>query len=197
MALYWHYKSAKNGTILALQNNYKMATYWYYKFKTNMSLFTIASAMVIYVSMLPWIQACFWKQKVIKRSTPLSRNPNSPLEQVFLAWRNQTPHRGVLLFLLQSVYFKNVPKSKRCMIIVAIENAKLKLLKVLSSYNNALSKLFLQQLTLETWGLWIFSSKCNVSLRFRQISFNMPQGFYAHASLIRFIFRNRDIYTLS
>ena len=36
------------------------------------------------------------------------------------------------------------------MIIVAIENAKLKLLKVLSSYNNALcdsSKIFLQQLT--------------------------------------------------
>ena len=36
------------------------------------------------------------------------------------------------------VYFKNVPKSKKCVIIAAIENAKLKLLKVLSSYNNAL-----------------------------------------------------------
>ena len=54
------------------------------------------------------------------------------------------------------------------MIIVAKENAKLKLLKVLSSYKNALrdiSKLFLQQLTLDTWGLWIFSSKCDVNLR--------------------------------
>ena len=30
------------------------------------------------------------------------------------------------------------PKSKKCMIKVAIENAKLKLLKVLSSYNNAI-----------------------------------------------------------
>ena len=49
------------------------------------------------------------------------------------------------------MYFKNVPKSKKCVIIVAIENAKLKLLKILSSYNNALcdsSKLFLQQLGL-------------------------------------------------
>ena len=59
--------------------------------------------------------------------------------------------------------------------------AKLKLLKVSSSYNNALcdsSKLFfLQQLTLETWGFWIFSTKCDVILRFRRISFNMPQGF--------------------
>ena len=36
------------------------------------------------------------------------------------------------------VYFKNVPKSKKCVIIVAIENANLKLLQVLSSYNNAL-----------------------------------------------------------
>ena len=36
------------------------------------------------------------------------------------------------------VYFKKVPKSKKCVIIVAIDNAKLKLLKVLSSYNNAM-----------------------------------------------------------
>ena len=91
------------------------------------------------------------------------------------------------------MYFKNVPKSKKCVIIVAIENAKLKLSKVLPSYNNALcdsSKLFLQQLTLETWGLWIFSAKCEIILTFRRISFNMPQRFYAHVSLIRF----RDTY---
>ena len=50
----------------------------------------------------------------------------------------------------------------------------------MSSYNNALcdsSKFFLHQLTLETWGLWIFSAKCDVILRFGRISFNMPQGF--------------------
>ena len=66
------------------------------------------------------------------------------------------------------------------MIIVAIENAKLKLLKVLSSYNNAIYdsvKPFLQQLTLETCGLWTFSENSGVILRFRRISFNMPQGF--------------------
>ena len=43
------------------------------------------------------------------------------------------------------MYFKKVPKSVKCVIVVAIENAKLKLVKVLSSYNNALcdsSKLF-------------------------------------------------------
>ena len=27
------------------------------------------------------------------------------------------------------------------------------------------------------WGFWIFSAKCDVILRFRRISFNMPQGF--------------------
>ena len=91
--------------------------------------FTITSAMVIYVSKLPWIPACFWKWKVLKRSTSLSRNPNSPLERIriFLAWRNQTPHRGVLPVLSSiCVYFKNVPKSKKCVNIVAIENAKKK-----------------------------------------------------------------------
>ena len=44
------------------------------------------------------------------------------------------------------MYFKNAPKSKKCMIIVAMENEQLKLLKVLSGNNNALydsSKLFL------------------------------------------------------
>ena len=40
------------------------------------------------------------------------------------------------------VYFKNVPKSKKCVIIVAIENAKLKLLKVLSSYTYGLCDSF-------------------------------------------------------
>ena len=81
-------------------------------------------------STLPWVPDCFWKRKVVKRSTPLSQNPNSPMEQtrIFLAWRNQTPHRGVLPVLPSiCVYFKNAPKSKKCVIIVAIENAKLKL----------------------------------------------------------------------
>ena len=30
---------------------------------------------------------------------------------------------------------------------------------------------------METRGLWIFSAKCDVILRFRRICFNMPQGF--------------------
>ena len=62
--------------------------------------------------------------------------------------------------------------------IVAIENAKLKLLKVLSSNNNALCdeyKLFLQHLTLKTWNFWIFSAKCDKILRFRWFSFIMPK----------------------
>ena len=36
---------------------------------------------------------------------------------------------------------------------------------------------FLQQLAQETWGLWIFSAKCDVILRIRRISFDMPQGY--------------------
>ena len=69
-------------------------------------------------------------------------------------------------------------------------------LKVLSSYKNALcdsSKLFLQQFTLETWGFWIFSAKCDVILSFRRISFKSPR-LYAHASLIRFRLWHRDTY---
>ena len=48
--------------------------------------------------------------------------------------------------------------------IVAIENAKLKQLNLLSSINNALcdsSKFFFQHLILETLGLRIFSAKCD------------------------------------
>ena len=75
------------------------------------------------------------------KSTPVRRNQNSPLKQIriFLARRNQTPHRSVLPVLPSiCVYFKNVTKSKKCVIVVVIENAKFKLLNVLSSYNNAL-----------------------------------------------------------
>ena len=110
---------------------------------------------------------------------------------MFLAGRNQTTHRGVLPILPSiRVYFKNVPKSKKCVIIVVIENAKLKLLKcflvTIMRYAIVLSFL-LQQLTLETWGLCIFSAKCDVILRFQY-----APRFYAHSSLIRF--RNRDTY---
>ena len=135
----------------------------------------LADAMVIYVSTLPWIPTCFWKRKVGMRSTPLSRNPNSPMKQIriFLAWRNQTPHRGVLPVLPQKR-----PHVKEMCDYSGYRKCKLK--TVLCSYNNALcdsSKLFLQQLTLEKVGLWIFSAKCDVIFRFRRISFNMPQGF--------------------
>ena len=43
-----------------------------------------------------------------------------------------------LIVLSTSCLVPPSPKSKKCVIKVAIENAKLKLLKVLSSYNNAL-----------------------------------------------------------
>ena len=92
---------------------------------------------------------------------------------------------------------KTSPSKRKCVIVVAIENAKLKLLKVLSSYNNALcdsSKLFLQQFTLETWDLWIFSAKCDVIFRFRRM-FQYAPRFYAHVYLIRFRFSNRDTYS--
>ena len=66
---------------------------------------------------------------------------------------------------------------------VALENAKFKLLNVLSCNNNALchsSKFVFCFFTTSdpgdtTWGLWIFSAKCDVILRFRWISFNMPE----------------------
>ena len=64
--------------------------------------------------------------------------------------------------------------------IVALENSKLKLLKLLSSNNNALcnsSKGFFQHLTLETWSLRVFSAKMD--------QFQYAPGFYAHSMLIR------------
>ena len=64
---------------------------------------------------------------------------------------------------------------------VAIENAKLKLHCIFN--NTALwdSSIFLQHQTMETWGLWIFSAKCDVILRFRWISFNDAPRFYPHS----------------
>ena len=76
---------------------------------------------------------------------------------------------------------------------MALENAKLKLLKLMSSYNNVLSDnynlSFLQHPTLETWNLWIFSAKCDLDG-----SVSICPRFYAHFSLIRFRLRNGDTY---
>ena len=66
---------------------------------------------------------------------------------------NETPHRGLLPVLPSiRVYFKNVPKSRKCMIIVSIENAKLKLLKVTIMRYAIVLSFFIQKFTLETWG---------------------------------------------
>ena len=83
------------------------------------------------------------------------------------------------------MYFKNAPKSNKCLIIVAIENAKLKLLNMLSSYSNKLcdsSKLFF---------FTLINPRDMGPLDILRI---IVARFYAHASLIRFRFRNRDIY---
>ena len=64
--------------------------------------------------------------------------------------------------------------------LVAKENAKLKLIKLLSSNNDALcdsSKLFFQHLTLDTWSFRIFSAKCDKIPRLRWIRFNIPLSF--------------------
>ena len=73
--------------------------------------------------------------------TPLSRNSNSPLEQIqiFLAWRNQTPHRGVLPILPSTrVYLKKRLQGKEMRDCSGYRKCKIKLSKVLSNYNNAL-----------------------------------------------------------
>ena len=52
--------------------------------------------------------------------------------------KSYSPQRCTSGSALNLCVLQKVHKSKKCVIIVAIENAKLKLLKVLSSYNNAL-----------------------------------------------------------
>ena len=99
----------------------------------------------------------------------------------------QTPNRGVLPILPSiCAYFKNVPKSKKCVIIVAI-NAKLKLLKVLSSYNNALcdsSKLFFTTIKPGNMGPSDILRKVWRNSQIMQISFNMPKGFMGMPRLL-------------
>ena len=72
-------------------------------------------------------------RKEIYTSEPEPKFPNAAN-----SGRNQTPHRGLLPVLPSICVVKNVPKSTKCVIIVAIENAKFKLLKVLPCYNNTL-----------------------------------------------------------
>ena len=114
-------------------------------------------------------------RKEIYTSEPETKFPTGAKSDI-LCVKIKLPTDAYFRFCFQScVYFKNVPKSKKCVIIVATENAKLELLKVLFSYAIVLS--FFTKKPLETWGLWIFSIKCDVILRSRRISFNMPQGF--------------------
>ena len=98
--------------------------------------------------------------------------PTGANSDILSVTKSNSPQRCTSGSAFNSCVLQKRPKSNKCVIIVALENAKLKLLKVLPSYNNALydsSKLFLQQLTLEIWGFWIFSPKCDVILRFRHI----------------------------
>ena len=136
-------------------------------------------------------------RKEIYSSEPEPKLPTGANLDILGVTKSNSPQRCTSGSAFNLCVLKNVSKSKECVIVVAIENAKLKLLKVLSGYNNALcgsSKLFLQQFTLETWDLWIFSTKCDVIFRFRRM-FQYAPRFYAHVSLIRFRFRNRDTYS--
>ena len=83
--------------------------------------------------------------KEIYSSEPEPKFPTGANSDILGLTKSNPPQRVLLVLPSIRVYFKNVSKSKKCVIIVAIENAELKLLKVLSSYNNALcdsSKLF-------------------------------------------------------
>ena len=69
------------------------------------------------------------KTKGRKEIYSSEREPKFPTgaNSDILGVTKSTAHRGVLPVLPSiRVYFKNVPKSKKCVIIVAIENAKLK-----------------------------------------------------------------------
>ena len=119
-------------------------------------------------------------RKEIYSSGPEPKFPTGANSDILSVTKSNSPQMCTSGSAFNLCVLHKRPKSKKWVNVVAIENAKLKLFKVLSSYNNALcdnSKLFLQQLILETSELWIFSAKIDVFLRFRRTSFNMPQGF--------------------
>ena len=81
-------------------------------------------------------------RKEIYSSEPEAKLPTGAYSEILGLTKSNSPQRCTSGSAFSRVYFKNVPKSKKCLKIMAIENAKL---KVFSSYNNALcdsSKLF-------------------------------------------------------
>ena len=72
----------------------------------------------------------------IYSSEPEPKFPTGDNSDILGMTKSNSPQRCTSGSALICVYFKNVPKPKKCVIIVAIENAKLKLLKVFA--NNAL-----------------------------------------------------------
>ena len=98
--------------------------------------------MVIYVSTLPWIPACFLKRKAVKRfysSESEAKIPTGANSDILGVAKSNSPQRCIS----GSAFNLCVASQKKCVIIVAIENEKLKLLKVLSSYHNALCAIVL------------------------------------------------------
>ena len=131
-------------------------------------------------------------RKEICSSEPEPNFPNGANSDILGQTKSKLPTEVYFRFCLQSVCTsKKSPSQKKCVIIVAIENAKKCCIVTIMRYAIVLS-FSLQQFSPGDMGPWIFSAKRDVILRFRQISFNMPKGFYAHGSLIRF--RNRDAY---
>ena len=69
-------------------------------------------------------------------SEPEAKLPTGAYSDILGLTKSNSPQRCTSGSAFSRVYFKNVPKSKKCLKIMAIENAKLKLF--FSSYNNAL-----------------------------------------------------------
>ena len=84
-------------------------------------------------------------RKEIYSSESEPKFPNRANSDILGVTKSNSPQRCTSGSAFNLCVLQNVTKSKKFVIIVALENAKLKLLKVLSCHNNALcdsSKLF-------------------------------------------------------
>ena len=84
-------------------------------------------------------------RKEIYSSKPEPKYPSAANSNILGVAKSNTPQRCTSCSAFNPCVLQKRPQVNKYVIIVAIENAKLKLLKVLSSYNNALcdsSKLF-------------------------------------------------------
>ena len=71
-------------------------------------------------------------RKEIYSSGPEAKLPNGAYSDILGLTKSNSPQRCTSGSAFSRVCFKDVPKSKTCLKIMAIENAKLKLLKVFS-----------------------------------------------------------------